>query len=403
MTAGPVGRRLAALVGLTGLAVSCLCIAAAGSASARDDRIRVTPVLTIRGHGYGHGHGMSQYGAEGAALKGKNYRQIIGFYYPHTTWGTARGPIRVLISADTSTAVTVLPVRGLSVRGLVTRRTFTLPARHAIDRWRIVPGAGDRSVVQSHRAAGWKRWRVLRGDAEFFADAPMTLRLPYGSARYRGRLRSASPPGAAASTRDTVNVLKLDGYVRGVVPLEMPSSWSAQALRAQAVAARTYAAWSRAQNRGDYYHVCDTTSCQVYGGVSGEVASTNHAVKATSRRIVRYHGRAAFTQFSSSDGGWTSSGGLPYLPAKKDPYDGWSGNANHTWSTKLHASSIESAFSGIGQLTGIRIRQRTGQGDWGGRVVAMVLVGKQSKVSVSGDDFRLMFGLRSSWFAIRHS
>ena len=92
VTGGPVGRRVVAFVGLTGLAASCLCIAAAGSASAHDDRVRVTPVLTIRGHGYGHGHGMSQYGAEGAALKGKSYRQIIGFYYPHTTWGRAGDP-----------------------------------------------------------------------------------------------------------------------------------------------------------------------------------------------------------------------------------------------------------------------------------------------------------------------
>ena len=63
-----------------------------------------------------------------------------------------------------------------------------------------------------------------------------------------------------------MNVLRLDDYVKGVVPREMPASWPPAAVRAQAVAARTYAAFDRAAHPTRYYDTCDTTSCQVYGG-----------------------------------------------------------------------------------------------------------------------------------------
>ena len=68
--------------------------------------------LALTGHGFGHGHGMSQYGAQGAALKGLTHRQILAFYYPGTTLGTTTGTIRVLISADTDDDVRVLPAGG---------------------------------------------------------------------------------------------------------------------------------------------------------------------------------------------------------------------------------------------------------------------------------------------------
>ena len=82
--------------------------------------------LALTGHGYGHGHGMSQYGAQGAALKGLTYSQILAFYYPGTTLGTAGGNIRVLISADTDNDVRVLPATGLEVREVGTGTSYTL-------------------------------------------------------------------------------------------------------------------------------------------------------------------------------------------------------------------------------------------------------------------------------------
>ena len=105
----------------------------------------------------------------------------------------------------------------------------------------------------------------------------------------------------------------------------MPASWQPAALRAQAIAARTYAAFEVADSTNPVYQLCDTTSCQVYGGKSAEVASTNAATTATAGQIRTFHGAPAFTQFSASNGGWMSAGSQPYLAAKQDPFDPWSG------------------------------------------------------------------------------
>ncbi|HZJ07651.1 MAG TPA: SpoIID/LytB domain-containing protein [Nocardioidaceae bacterium] len=365
--------------------------------------------LVVRGHGYGHGHGMSQYGAEGAARRGKSYRQIVNFYYPGTSWARLKGRIRVLITADTTPEVVVSPTAGLTVRDRANGRLYRLPRSRDIDRWRLSPRRGS-TVIEQLTGDQWRRYRPggrsdgalggLDGVGEFFADGPLTLWLPNGSTkRYRGALRAA-PPTTDAGTFDTVNALSMDDYLQGVVPYEMPASWHTEAVKSQAIAARTYATWSRNQNRSRHYQICDTTSCQVYGGVNGEDSRSNAAVVATTRQILTFKGQAAFTQFSSSSGGWTANGGVPYLPAQKDPYDGWSGNSMHSWSTTISASAAERKYPRLGTLRGIRVLGRDGSGAWGGRVTRVLLDGSRSDVRLSGDGFRWAFGLRSNWFKI---
>ncbi|HEX2174553.1 MAG TPA: SpoIID/LytB domain-containing protein [Nocardioidaceae bacterium] len=391
-------RRVKALgaIGLgTALAVGGLSVPAAVAAQVY--YVPVTDRLTVHGHGYGHGHGMSQHGAEGAARQGKSFREILAHYYPGTDLGRMRGKIRVLISADTTSDVKVSPARGLTLRDRAGGQAWTLPASDRIDRWRIL--ADGR--VQLHNGKRWRRWDVpggqtkLRGEGEFFAKRPLTLWVPGGGGevakRYRGALRS--------SHGDTVNVLNMDGYLRGVVPAEMPASWSLEALKSQAVAARTYATRDRSANRTRYYQTCDTTSCQVYGGVASEYPSTNTAVRQTARMILRYRGEPAFTQFSSSSGGWTSSGGYPYLPAKQDPWDDWAGNSVHSWSTTVDAGVLERRY-GLGNLRAIKVTRRDGNGQWRGRALSVRLTGSKRDVTISGDDFRWAYGLRSNWFTI---
>jgi stage II sporulation protein D len=353
--------------------------------------------ITLRGHGYGHGNGMSQYGAEGAARAGKSYREILAKYYSGTRMGTMRGRIRVLVTGDTTSDVKVSPARGLAVRDLADGRRWQLPIRDRITRWRIL----TTGRVQFHNGNRWRRWEVpgrntLRGQGEFVARQPLTLWVPAGGGeiarRYRGALRSAYG--------DTVNVLKMDAYVRGVVPAEMPASWSLEALKSQAVAARTYATRLREANRTRYYHACDTTACQVYGGVNYEHASTNRAVRETARQILRYGGQPAFTQFSSSSGGYTGNGGLPYLRPQPDPWDGWSGNHVHSWKTTIDTARLERKYQSLGRLRAVRITDRNGYGDWGGRVQHMRLIGSRNTVTITGDDLRWTYGLRSSWFTI---
>ncbi len=400
-------RRLRLVAATVALALPAVGLVLASPASADDVYwVPASGRFALHGHGYGHGHGMSQHGAQGAALRGKTWREIVGFYYPGTAVGDNSGLVRVLVTADTGSDVVVAPATRLTVTDLTDASRWRLPQRQGRDRWRLTPSAADptRTAVQYRDGRGWHRWRVpgrttLRGDGQFSARGPLTLVLPSGTVRqYRGDLRAASPsPGSSA--RDTVNVVPMDAYVRGVVPYEMPASWAQQALRAQAVAARTYASYLQRQRASSYYQLCDTTACQVYGGRTAEQTSTNRAVANTAGKILTAGGRPAFTQFSASSGGWTSAGGLPYLPARKDPFDDWSGNTVHDWATTLDARRLEATYPGIGQLQRIRVTRREGHGQWGGRIVEAVLVGNAGQRTVSGDTLRFTYGLRSTWFA----
>jgi len=350
--------------------------------------------ITVTGHGYGHGHGMSQYGAEGAARQGMPFQQIIDFYYAGTTWAGATGQVSVLVSADTTDDLEVKARKGLALRDLSSRERVTLPEKPR--RFRLITNTRGTTKLQA-LTDRWRTSRRLGGEGEFVAKGPITLVTPSGTVSYRGRLRAAAPrPGSPA--RDTVNIVSLEKYLRGVVPREIPASWSAEAVRAQAVAARTYAAYERAHPRAAHYQICDTTSCQVYGGTADEHPDATDAIKATRGQILMDAGAPAFSQFSASSGGWTAAGSVPYLAAKEDPYDGWTGNPVHTWTQVLTDSAIEGKYPSLGELQRILVDERDGNGDWGGRVRSLTLVGSGRSVTVSGDTLRAVLGLRSTWF-----
>jgi SpoIID/LytB domain protein len=245
----------------------------------------------------------------------------------------------------------------------------------------------------------------LDGSMTFDGGGVTSLLLGSSTMPYRGKLRAAF----TGSHIFGVNVVLLDDYLRSVVPSEMPASWSPAALQAQAVAARTYASYGIAhpKNRA-YYDVYDDTRDQMYLGKSREVASTDAAVEATQNAAEETadvlhdaQGQPAFTQFSSSDGGWTVSGGQPYMPAQRDPYDGLVPSSVHSWRTTVAASTITSVYGDqIGQLRAVLVTGRDGNGQWGGRVTGMTLRGTKGNVDVTGSSFRYAVGLRSEWFRV---
>ncbi|MRK02930.1 SpoIID/LytB domain-containing protein [Aeromicrobium sp. S22] len=359
--------------------------------------------IAVSGHGYGHGIGMSQYGAQGAARSGVKYDKILSTYYPGTKLSSKGGSIRVLISQDTTDAVDVVAGSGLIFRKLTSGFKAKLPTTISgakVTRWRIVQVSSRKtqSALQYRTTGGYKAYKNIRwtGDGQFEGPSRIGLVMPSGSSvKYRGAIRSALP-AKGSTKRDTVNVLPIDHYVRGVIAAEMPAGWKPEALKAQAVAARTYGV--RSMSAARYYDICSTTACQVYGGASRETATTDAAVRATSGKILTYGGVPAFTQFSSSSGGYTAKGSQPYLKAGVDPYDNWSGNANHAWSTTVSAATIQKAYPSIGKLKQLKITKRSGAGDWGGRVTSINLIGSAKTVTISGDDARWAFGLKSNWF-----
>ncbi|MDQ6522096.1 SpoIID/LytB domain-containing protein [Nocardioides sp. LHD-245] len=351
--------------------------------------------VTLAGSGWGHGKGLSQWGARGAAAQGSSATQILDFYYPGTQAGQAGGSVRVLITGDTSSNVLVQHRAKLKVRSLATGKVWTLGKRGA-KRWKLTAHGGDTKLsVKTNR---WRKVRIIPGQAEFKAQGgAIRLYVPGGSADYRGRIRSVVP--ASGQGRDTVNVVGVEKYLRGVVPSEMPATWHPQAVQAQAVAARTYAIFERDSNDRGPFDVYDTIQSQVYRGVAAEQPGSDAAIKATARQVRTYGGAPAFTQFSSSNGGWTAPGNLPYQVAKPDPYEAGSGNPNNSWSVPLTDDAIEAQFPGIGDFERFELVTNPDP-NAGGRVSEVRIVGASTSTTLTGDQFRLRFGLKSTLFRL---
>ena len=223
----------------------------------------------------------------------------------------------------------------------------------------------------------------------------MKVVLPNGSVRpYRGTVALIK----RGTGGRTVNNVLLENYVKGVVPAEMPTSWAANAVRAQAVAARSYAVRLQKFAGNVGYDICDTTACQVYRGMAHETTGGNAAVKATTGTIVTYRGVVALTQYASSNGGHSARGDYPYLAAKRDPYDGVI--KSQAWTRTLSASSISRAWPSVGTVKQLQITSRDGAGAWGGRVKAIRIIGTSRTATVSGTTFQYMFGMRSSLYMV---
>jgi stage II sporulation protein D len=377
--------RIAAAVLTLGLAATLTSPASAETGSRKR-----TVTLELEGNGFGHGHGLSQHGAQSRATAGQTRQEILSFYYPGLATGRAGGNVSVLISADRTRDVTVAARPGLTVAQVTGPKKIKLSsAKPTATRWRIVPLSGGTSRIDFFRS-GWRKLTTLKGAAEFSAAGqPVTLFVTAKSrVAYRGKLRSISG--------DTVNIVGLEDYLKGVVPQEVPALWHPQAVQAQAVAARTYAAFERREPIAPHFQICDTTACQVYGGYSAEEAASNKAITATAKQILTDGAGPAFTQFSASNGGWTAAGSFPYLPAKPDPMD----TAYRGWTDSITAAEVEKAYPSIGTFQGAEVKERDGNGEWGGRVLRVELVGATGSTSISGESFRSVFGLNSTWFTL---
>ena len=378
---------------VAGTLIASATLLSAASAGAVETYPRpLNGTVAISGHGYGHGHGMSQWGAYGAATQGLTWQQILGFYYPGTALANLGNPtIRVRLDAVGSGTLHVYSTAGLRLAG------NALPTA-GISQYRAWTLSTGRLQIDALSSAGWRSYTSSASPAVFSSSSGLVpVMLANGTQRaYRGSIYA----NWASSTSVTpVNVLPMESYLRAVVPAEMPASWQGNALRAQAVAARSYAGYDRAHApAGRTWDTCDTTSCQMYSGVPAEYATSDAAVAATAGQTLTYGGTPAFTQFGSANGGWTAAGSQPYLPAKADPYDGAIPNSANSWTTSITVAAIQGQWPSIGTYSQLRILSRDGHGQWGGRVLTAAIDGSKGSVAVTGATIRSAFGLRSEWF-----
>jgi SpoIID/LytB domain protein len=378
------------------------------------------PHVALRGRGFGHGRGMSQWGARGMAAQGKTVDEVLTFYYPGTEQASDLGnpDVRVRISAAGTSGGAGMPVvRESGLTATAGACTDPLDVPGAV-RWRAVPSGrwklqywpqgGFSNAWKDHASPCSEALRTAEHVSFAGADGTTTLYLP-GTATtrdYRGALRTVPSDPWLVNFYDTINVVPMDDYLRSVVPAEMPASWEVEALKAQAVAARSYAA-ARLGGSGTY-DLCDTMACQVYPGLSStttpEHPSSTAAVLATSGLVLRYGGAVAVAEFGSTNGGQTAAGSKAYQVSKPDPYDGHFAEAPDTWAWgSQQVSEIESTWPAIGTFRELRAT-RDGNGAWyGGRVATLRLVGTHGSVDVGGEDFALRLNLRSSYFTTEGS
>jgi stage II sporulation protein D len=359
------------------LAVVLLPAATAGAATSANG-------LYVQGAGNGHGVGMSQYGAAGYALHGASYQAILHDYYVGTTIG----------HVDPSKAVTVLlRPRGSAVFSGATMIKGSPRKLNPLVNYNVAPAAGGRLRIM----LGRKPLGSFAAPLQVGGPGPLKL---IGLGSFRGAfVFRPSPSGSGVMT---VNAVGLDDYVRGVVAAEMPSTWPAQALAAQAVAARTYALTSKPI--GANFDVYDNTRSQMYEGVKAETTASNAAVAATSGQVVEYAGVPVVTYFFASSGGETESDQnvFPIAPSawlvgRPDPYDDSYNNPYHRWKVtfSLHAAQKRLGKLVDGSLIGIRVLQR----GVSPRIIKAKVVGTRGTVIVTGLQLRKVFGTPSTWMS----
>jgi stage II sporulation protein D len=361
--------------GVRAALAGALALAALTSAAPAQAKL----VWKIKGAGFGHGIGMSQYGAYGYAKRGMGYAAILAHYYTGTALGTSAGtPVRVLLLPNAASV-------SFSSAGSACGASLDEAATYSASR------VGNQVIL--HGPGGGS---IGSCGSLLSAASPDPIKV-VGKGTYRGTIevRPSTTTGVNA-----INAVDLENYVKGVVPRESPASWPIEALKAQAVAARSYALSTGVNGNGfDQY---DDTRSQVYGGAGAEAARSNAAVAATNLQTVTYAGKVATTYFFSTSGGHTESIEFsfvgsppkPYLKGVPDPYD--TESPYHRWKLVLSQSRMQRALGRYlkgGRLRKIRVKKR----GTSPRIVRAVLVTSAGRIPISGPTLRTALGLRDTW------
>jgi SpoIID/LytB domain protein len=381
--------------------------------------------FTFYGSGWGHGVGMSQYGSYGLAAKGWKYQRILKRFYAGTTIGNAPNPVaplRVGLGYDRSTFHVRAERAQVSLRvgSAGGQQIGRIPIGKT---WEIrVAGAGFAIVNhQGKRIGGSGKTWGSRSKPVVAVSAPSGARPVVTEKGYgypHGVLEFGLYQRSGTWYQRLVLSIGMEDYLKGIA--EIPASWPQQALRAQIVAARSFATY-QARNYGRRStcdcHVLDGIGDQTYHGDQQETQPTYgkawvNAVEATRGKVILSKGKPILAVYSASDGGHTDSvadawhGGdqsvmqyYPYLDAACDPGEFVASQrlsyySYLNWSSPSYSgATLAARFGlGIGSVTGFGSARR----GKGGRIISVVVQGSQGKKSMSGSSLRSVLALRDS-------
>jgi len=400
----------------------------AHAVGAKHELVVVGSGVTLYGKGWGHGVGLSQWGAqgwaEGAAGPKLTGEQIVAKYFPGAQLSTQpiTQPFRVLLSQPSTGCVgrsiddfaRIYSAGGMRLVNTLDPSVvyFDLGPDQALRIWTD----GDALFARDEPASRTARLN----DDESFTLVPKQFWDPIAidqkGLAYRGSLRFGVRDGSALRV---VNYVSSDDYMQGALPGEMPSRWELEALRAQAITARTYAAWRQATAGDRTWDVRDDTADQCYGGHSFESARTNAAVASTGSLILTYGGAPIRALYASADGGvtenvgcvldaervgttWRCKDGWPYLAVVDDaaearaydargpmPYGLWSASFS---GDEIRRQIIEDYGVDIGYYVWMQFNESPG-----GRPISVRVYGTDASIDLKGDRFlRTTLGLKST-------
>jgi peptidoglycan hydrolase-like amidase len=359
---------------------------------------------------------MGQWGALGYALTGVTYQSILAHFYPGTTLVTqpADSPVKVQLTGLAGEPLEVTSTGALSVGSVSV--SAGQAARITYD---ATSGQFDVALAPTCQSSSWTAAGTLPvGGATVAAVGSGALVTICGGSQpesVRGTIQAVVSDG----TQQAVNVLSRSQYLDSVVPSEMPAYWGSlgspisastssgtalgsgfAALMAQAVAARSYLMAQEGQL--SFADICDSTACQAYTGVGAESPITDLAVADTAGQVLELGtGQVALTQYSASDGGYTSP--TAEFPAVADAGDSVcvpnACNQNHDWTVSISAATAGHDLGLSGPLTSLTVTQASGLGGLGGRVEQVTVGSGSDSVSLSGAKVASALDLPSDWFA----
>jgi len=380
--------------------------------------------FTFTGSGWGHGVGLSQYGAQAMADAGKGVSRILGHYYSGTSLDTVADDKLLDVNVGYHWSSLTAELRALE--GGAQLQACAMKARRCAKEATIRDsrsGPGTAGWIAVVRSRGDVRARVTNSNGDVTTLRGERIRIRWSGTRYLDgkdavlRLENGREyrhgelivnKYGTARINPVVRMRLQSEYLRGVA--EMPSSWNAAALRAQAIIARTYALRTGAGRKSDCdCHLHDSVIHQSYLGWAKENEGNSgyygkrwvNAVNSTDGTVLTYRSALAETYYFSSSGGhtlnsqdaWSSS--VPYLQSVDDAWSQTSSNPNRSWSTGRSQSSVASLF-GLKDVYKLSITSRY---DGGGirSVTATASNGDTKTISGKADYMRSRLGLKSAW------
>ena len=395
------------------------------------------PVLVIEGRGFGHGVGMAQDGAYWMGKAGASTKQILGQFYPGTALARTSGAVAVAVY-NGPTATLVFPnggrvdTEGAAPAGFPIRVQSGGRVRVRRDGPTLVLDTTNSDIAGSSQPTTTTSATAVPPAGDTKTRAPASVLLPTTTTTSPGPTTTQARPSAPAAPRSSspllittapdgavtiadrqrayrgalhvapdgtglrvVNRVDVERYLRGMGEVRDPS-WPAASLRAQAIAARTYA--MRATSSGG--ELCDTTRCQVYLGRQAEYPAMDRAVADTAGQVLTFGGRLASAVYSSNGGGHSASreegfgtggGDYPYLRAA--PYETQN---PMPWTVVVGLADLAAHLDHV-PTTGAAVSQVGPSG----RALAVALDGPGGPRIVTGRAFAAALGLRSTMFTLR--